>query len=41
MGVKTNDVFGKKEKIPGPGAYNTNTKDSKIKNEPAFSIGTG
>ena len=43
MGVKTKDQINDfKEKIPGPGQYEVfNATHSKIKREPAFSVGTG
>jgi hypothetical protein len=33
-------LLGKKDKVPGPGAYDTSGVDLKIKKDPAFSIGT-
>jgi len=43
MGVKTQSSLGNfKEKVPGPGQYDVfSTTTSKIKNEPAFSMGSG
>jgi hypothetical protein len=43
MGVKTKDLINdNKDKVPGPGQYDVlNTTHSKIKHEPAFSMGSG
>ncbi len=43
MGMKTKSIFGSgNEKAPGPGQYDVfNATTSKIKNEPAFSMGSG
>lgn len=42
MGIKTKDPVNEfKEKIPGPGQYDVLAKrHSRIKNEPAFSMGS-
>lgn len=43
MGAKTKSIFGSgTENAPGPGQYDIfNVSSSKIKNEPAFSMGSG
>eukprot|EP00347_Sterkiella_histriomuscorum_P006966 403350761 len=42
MGLKTKDPMESKDTKPGPGQYDTLTSStSKIKNEPAFSMGSG
>lgn len=41
MGMKTVDfITSKNSYIPGPGQYDQDSKDSRVKSEPKFSIGT-